>query len=354
MAIEVGEEIAVSTGLRYWLIRGAAATSGWLGFVVQLAMGLIGHRPSNQEVNYGATPFVQFLAGPVHALDNLTHITIRALQSAYNAVAYAIRHANVLTAQEAQQRYLADHANRAHSDQVTANEAVARHYAVARVEGEASRWVANEAVTRHNAVVAAEYRATAQAVAVQHTAATWVAQEAVARHYAVEAAQLAAERTAAAYVDEEAVARHQAVQRAQETVEAEVVQPIQATWPILLAELAGATTAAGDGLPQLRALIDQVPHAAPATLPEAAAAPLDITRVLTRAMTDCTIPNCRNLSKYGRDLQGLGTLLGAAGLLAFLAYAVEDPAGAARNTEDTAVALIDSVIQTTESLLGVL
>jgi hypothetical protein len=142
----------------------------------------------------------------------------------------------------------------------------------------------------------------------------------------------------------------QATKRA---VDTEVTRGVGQHWPQLVTELGAATTAAGTELIGLRGLIEQVPARAPATLEAAAADPLAVTRVLTRALTECTIPNCRNLSKYGRDLHGLGEALGLAGLVGFLAYCVSHPHEAAVDTENTAVALLDGVTHEVSQLLGV-
>lgn len=59
---------------------------------------------------------------------------------------------------------------------------------------------------------------------------------------------------------------------------------------------------------------------------------LSITRALTRLAEDCTVPNCRNLSKYGRDLQALLGVVEGAAFLGLITDMV-------RNPEPTAVAI---------------
>lgn len=118
-------------------------------------------------------------------------------------------------------------------------------------------------------------------------------------------------------------------------------------------DLEVAAAVFGAGAPGITALISKVPTAAPNTAPEAQAAESAITRVLTKTMADCVAPNCRNLSKYGKDLSGLGDLLGAAGLLGFLAYAITHPVQAAQDTENTAGAIVDGTVNEVRNLLGV-
>lgn len=336
MAIEIGEEVAVSTGLRAFMVQG-------LSVAATLVSLIFGHKPSTQEVVNQQGPFISFLAGPVHAMDNLFHATRGCLEQVYNRFQAAARTVSKWVANEAVSRHYAVQRVETEASHWVANEAVTRHYAVQRVESEASRWVANEAVTRHNAVVTAEARAAAQANQVRQTAAIWVQEEAAARHNAVVAAQAAAEHTAAAYVAQEAVQRHDALVRTQATIEQETIQPTRATWPQLVTEIDGATEATGGQMPELAALLQAVPRTGAATLGEAATDPLAIQRALLRALTDCVIPNCRNLSQAGRDLTSLFGLVEGAALLAFLAEIIHDPETAARDTVD----ILDPVFSAT-------
>jgi len=202
-------------------------------------------------------------------------------------------------------------------------------------------------------VAGAVAEARAATAALRAQAAGWVDQEAASRFRADVITQATDQAYTRQLVGNEAIARHDALVRQRAAINADVIQPTRAAWPQIVAELTAAGVAAGPDLAGLRNLISAVPTTAPSTLAGAAADPLAVTRVLTKALTDCTVPNCRNLGKYGRDLAGLGTLLGAAGLLAFLVYAVEHPDEAARETQHTAGALIDGIVHEVEHLLGV-
>lgn len=80
---------------------------------------------------------------------------------------------------------------------------------------------------------------------------------------------------------------------------------------------------------------------------------LTITRALTRLAEDCTVPNCRNLSQYGRDLQALLDLAGGAAFLALLASWIRDPADGAREVQDVLGAPAQAVIGQFRDLVGV-
>lgn len=108
-----------------------------------------------------------------------------------------------------------------------------------------------------------------------------------------------------------------------------LVTDLDQLWPAVPAVIddvidvaAGAFT---DVVDDLRGLARDVP----ASVPAAIAAALGIAIPLLRLAKDCTIPNCRNLSQVGRDLQELFGLVEDGALLALLAAVAADPEGAA-------------------------
>jgi len=348
-AVEVPEAAAAAPALLAWIGR-----FGQLAGMATTLLGvLFGSQPAEPATGNAMRPIVNLLAYPQRAIFLTLFYVNVALDQTSQALTRMGRRIAVsyLSALRTSLAWV----NAARREATAQAQAVQRYaYGITR----------REELARHDAVVRAERAATAQAQAVQRYAYGITRQEELARHDAVVRVQAedrlyalavggAVQRYAYGITRQEALARHDAVVRTDQGIRAAVVQPVRATWPVLVTELGAATAAAGTELPGLRELISAVPKQAPASLEAAAADPLAITRVLTRALTDCTIPNCRNLSKYGRDLHGLGELLGAAGLVAFLAYAVAHPHEAAVDTENTAVALLDGTVHEVERLLGV-
>lgn len=76
-------------------------------------------------------------------------------------------------------------------------------------------------------------------------------------------------------------------------------------------------------------------------------------RVLSRYLTQCGIPNCRNLSGVGRALQELFGLVGDAAFLAVLAELIADPQGAAQEVESVVGAIVSPIVSGARDLLGV-
>lgn len=80
---------------------------------------------------------------------------------------------------------------------------------------------------------------------------------------------------------------------------------------------------------------------------------MTMVRALTRLSEDCTIPNCRNLSKYGRDLQALFGLVEDASFLALLVEMIHDPKSGANAVRDLFGPIADGAISTARDMVGV-
>lgn len=74
---------------------------------------------------------------------------------------------------------------------------------------------------------------------------------------------------------------------------------------------------------------------------------------LTKYLEDCGIPNCRNLSQFGRDLAALLGFAEDAAFLAFLIALASDPQGTADDVVTVFDDIADPVISTVKSLFGV-
>lgn len=109
----------------------------------------------------------------------------------------------------------------------------------------------------------------------------------------------------------------------------------------------------GADLPQLGDLLHGLDLTSPLTLTLALTDSLAMSRVLTRYLRDCGVPNCRNLSGMGRFLEDLAGGLSIAALLAMLVAMVEDPEGAARTAADELGGLVQDAVGLAKSTLGV-
>lgn len=80
---------------------------------------------------------------------------------------------------------------------------------------------------------------------------------------------------------------------------------------------------------------------------------LTLARVATRLAEQCTVPNCRNLSKYGRDLQGLLHGVEDAAFLAVILEAVHDPSGFARDVDGLLSPAAGAIRSTVDAMAGI-
>lgn len=98
--------------------------------------------------------------------------------------------------------------------------------------------------------------------------------------------------------------------------------------------VAGAITAAEGGFADVTDWVKQIPFTQALDLAGVTAMSIATAGALTRYLEQCGEPNCRNLSKFGRDLKDLESLLGSADLLQFLIDLIRNPSGFARSLFD--------------------
>lgn len=91
----------------------------------------------------------------------------------------------------------------------------------------------------------------------------------------------------------------------------------------------------------------------PQTIAGAVAALGTLAIPLIKLTEECTIPNCRNLSGVGRELQAIFGLVEGVALLDFLGEAIRDPAGTAETVSSEVDSLFGGVARAFESLIGV-
>lgn len=128
---------------------------------------------------------------------------------------------------------------------------------------------------------------------------------------------------------------------------------VDAIWSGVTDEVATLEQVIGTDLPRIGAAVRNIPTAIPGDLAEALAGIGALAIPALRYMEDCGIPNCRNLSQFGRDLQGLLGLMGAGALLAMFIELATDPDGGARNVVDTLGTLAADAVDEAKNLIGV-
>ena len=111
-------------------------------------------------------------------------------------------------------------------------------------------------------------------------------------------------------------------------------QALQRVWPDAEQDIGALRQALGGSFPNINELLGALGGLGAAGLLGALIRSLAGTSALTQLATDCIVPNCRNLSQFGRDLQGLIGDVPAAAMLAWMIFLVTDPAGWAQDTYD--------------------
>lgn len=344
--VVVAEETATATGLVAWIAR-----YGSIG--VGLAQLLLGSRPHEPSLNNAIGPVGAFLRAPAVVLHDMFDETIDLVQTTYNTINALRARAHAETVgvlHSAQHLY-----NLARADATVKSTAVLREaqhlYNLARAD--AATRVAAEGRTR----ALGDRTVLGQAQHLYNLARAYTGQLVYAEtRLRVRAdsdllsRMKAGDQADRVYAD---TVSTRAAARAVGKLDAETTADYATSWAGIRSDLDAAALAAGVGLPSITSLIRQIPVEAPTSLPGAAADVGAITRVLTRSLSDCVVPNCRNLSKYGRDLRGLGDLLGGAGFLAFLAWAVHNPQQAADDTARVGGAVGRDVVGAVRDLINV-
>lgn len=109
----------------------------------------------------------------------------------------------------------------------------------------------------------------------------------------------------------------------------------------------------GTDLPDIAAGLRSIPKAIPGDLALAIAALGTLAIPMLRYMRTCGIPNCRNLSQYGRDLQSLLAIVEDGALIALFAEFVSDPQAAAQDAKTILGPIADGARSIARDVLGV-
>lgn len=115
-------------------------------------------------------------------------------------------------------------------------------------------------------------------------------------------------------------------------------------WPRVIASVDGAIDVAGEDFRDVVADLKAIPRAIednPAVAAAGAATAID---ALVKLARDCVMPNCRNLSGVGRELQSLFGIVEGDLLIGLLAEAAHDPEAVARGALDVARPILDGAV----------
>lgn len=136
-------------------------------------------------------------------------------------------------------------------------------------------------------------------------------------------------------------------------VNAAVHVAMEASWPPVTAMIGQLQEVAAPDFQAVLALLALVPDAIPQTAPEAFAATETVLPPIVRLLTDCVIPQCRDLGGLRNFLHNLLSAGFDAALIAWLIYCIEDPQGAARDTEAIGGPIANDTVGALLGLFGV-
>lgn len=127
---------------------------------------------------------------------------------------------------------------------------------------------------------------------------------------------------------------------------------VSEVWPDALRDIDALKQVLGDSFPDIQSLLKYLEGAGAAGLIGALIRALAGSAVATRALEDCVIPNCKNLSQLGRELSQLGSAASTAALLGWLAFIATDPVTAADDTVAVADPFINDIFGPLAGLLS--
>ena len=127
---------------------------------------------------------------------------------------------------------------------------------------------------------------------------------------------------------------------------------VSAAWPDAVRDIDALRGVIGSDFPDISGLLGALGGLGAAGLLGALIRSLAGTAAVTELAEQCIIPNCRNLSQFGRDLQGLLGDVPSAALLAWIVFLVADPSGWAQDTYDAGGPLSRDFTAAAARLLG--
>jgi hypothetical protein len=144
-----------------------------------------------------------------------------------------------------------------------------------------------------------------------------------------------------------------AISSAIHVVDTTAVAGLHTVWPDVLDGIDALEGVIGTDLPDIGAAVRAIPRAIPTDLADAIPLIGAISIPMLRYMTRCGVPNCRNLSKIGRDLQDLFGAIEGVGFLALITYMVTNPRGASDEANTVLTPLASGLIHSARDLIGV-
>lgn len=136
-------------------------------------------------------------------------------------------------------------------------------------------------------------------------------------------------------------------------VDQAISQVESAYWPGVVAGIDGVTGALGDDLADILAGIKAIPRVIPTDLATSIAGVTALSIPMLKFMEQCGIPNCKNLSALGRDLQALLGLVGDAAFLEFILSLVHNPTDAANEVQNVLGDAFNGMLSTARELLSI-
>jgi len=133
----------------------------------------------------------------------------------------------------------------------------------------------------------------------------------------------------------------------------QVTQPIVADWPGMRQDMLDTADVAGSSFPDIRDELHRLAGMSPAALPFATVLMSSMMRLFLRTARDCVIPNCENLSQYGKDIASLADLLGDTFWLVFLTAAYADPVDTARTIDVALDPIVHETVDVVRVAVGV-
>jgi hypothetical protein len=136
-------------------------------------------------------------------------------------------------------------------------------------------------------------------------------------------------------------------------VDVDAAAAIAAVAPGIIDDVGKLIDTIGTDLPDIGAAVRAIPRDIPGDLAASLTMVGALSVPMLRFMRECGIPNCRNLSQFGRELRDLLGALEDGALIAFLAMLCTDPEGAASFVTDDIGGVIDGAVSAARDLMGV-
>lgn len=133
----------------------------------------------------------------------------------------------------------------------------------------------------------------------------------------------------------------------------QLTQDASAIWSGIQTGIGAVDGVIDNALPDILSGLRAIPGSIPTSLPAAITASLAISIPMLKFMEQCGIPNCKNLSQYGRDLQGVLGLAEDIGFMALFIALATDPEGAADEVANVLGPVLNGAVAAGKELLTI-